>query len=51
MWLYYLEQINSSMDISYVLIRTLIIYIYAIFLIRIGNKRFHFDSRFAAKKH
>lgn len=44
MWLSYLEKINSSMDISFVLIRTFIIYIYAIFLIRIGNKRFHFDT-------
>ncbi len=32
------------MDLSYILIRTLIIYIYAIFLIRVGNKRFHFDT-------
>ncbi|MCE0724040.1 MULTISPECIES: DUF421 domain-containing protein [Legionella] len=44
MWLSYLEKINSSMDLSYILIRTFIIYIYAIFLIRTGNKRFHFDT-------
>ncbi|AHE65871.1 hypothetical protein Loa_00282 [Legionella oakridgensis ATCC 33761 = DSM 21215] len=44
MWLYYLDKINSSMDIMYVLLRTVIIYIYAVFLIRVGNKRFNFET-------
>ena len=41
-----LEAINSSSDILYVIIRTFIIYIYAVILIRLGNSRFNFKTTF-----
>ena len=46
MHFYFLDQINSDKSILYILIRTIIIYAYAIFLIRIGNKRFNFQTSF-----
>ncbi len=46
MFFYFLIKINSDPNIFYILIRTLIIYVYAIFLIRIGNKRFNFQTSF-----
>lgn len=42
----YLNKINSDHSIIFMLIRTFIIYIYAIFLIRVGNKRFSFKTNF-----
>ena len=44
--MYYLESINSSDAIVYILIRTIIIYIYAILLVRFGNKRFGIQTPF-----
>lgn len=41
-----LNKINSDTSILYISIRTVIIYIYAIILLRIGNKRFHFATAF-----
>lgn len=46
MLFYYLNKINSDTGLTYLVIRTIIIYVYAIFLIRIGNKRFHFETPF-----
>lgn len=40
----YLDKINSDPGITYLIIRSIIIYIYAVFLIRLGNKRFHFET-------
>lgn len=42
----FLNKINSDLSIHYIFLRTVIIYIYAIFLIRLGNKRFHFETAF-----
>lgn len=46
MFLDYLDRINSDPALIYALARTLVIYIYAIFLIRIGNKRYNFGTPF-----
>lgn len=46
MWLNFLYKVNADKDIVYLLIRTVIIYVYAIFLLRLGNKRFNFETAF-----
>ncbi|KTD65619.1 hypothetical protein Lsan_0773 [Legionella santicrucis] len=43
---FYLSKINSDHNLIYIIIRTIIIYIYAIFLIRIGNRRFNLQTSF-----
>ncbi|AUH71452.1 DUF421 domain-containing protein [Legionella sainthelensi] len=43
---FYLNKINADHNLIYILIRTFIIYIYAIFLIRIGNRRFNLQTSF-----
>lgn len=43
---FYLDKINSDHNLIYIILRTIIIYIYAIFLIRIGNRRFNIQTSF-----
>jgi uncharacterized membrane protein YcaP (DUF421 family) len=44
--IYYLEQLNTDKDVIYIIARAIIVYFYAILLIRIGNKRFQLNSPF-----
>lgn len=46
MWIYYLNKINSDPHLLYLFIRTFIIYVFAIFLIRVGNTRYNFETAF-----
>lgn len=42
----YLNKLNSAHGLIYVSLRAIIIYVYAIFLFRIGNKRYHLETTF-----
>lgn len=44
--LYYLNKINSDAGLAYTLIRTIVVYIYAIVVLRLGNKRFRYGTPF-----
>ncbi|HAU1151964.1 TPA: DUF421 domain-containing protein [Legionella pneumophila] len=46
MWLDYLHKINSDPNLLYLFIRTFIIYVFAIFIIRVGNTRYNFETAF-----
>lgn len=39
-----LDKINGNSDVTYIVIRAIIIYIFAIVLLRIGNKRFQMNT-------
>lgn len=41
-----LDNINSSKDLQFIIIRCIVIYLFAIFLLRVGNKRFHLSTTF-----
>lgn len=42
--IYYFSKINSDQGLDVTIIRTVVTYIYAIFLIRLGNTRFRLDT-------
>src|ERR1051326_2947073 len=44
--LFYLEKLNSSNGLVYILIRAVLVYIYAIFLLRFGKVRFQLYTPF-----
>lgn len=46
MLFFYLNKINSDHNLIYIIIRTIIIYFYAIFLIRFANRRFNIKTSF-----